>query len=96
MRKYIIPVLFLLLCSININAKDKWPDGTAVSEWFAKTSCVDVNALGKQYVITDYGVKQDSTLLQTVQIQNYCCPVKIMKRFKNNISPDSRYVWYTY
>jgi hypothetical protein len=27
---------------------------------------------------------------------NYCYPVKIMKRFKNNISPDSRYVWYTY
>ena len=26
----------------------------------------------------------------------YCCPVKIMKRFKYNISPDSRYVWYTY
>ena len=69
MRKYIIPVLFLLLCSINVNAKDKWPDGTAVSEWFAKTSCVDVNSLGKQYVITDHGVKQDSTLLQTVQIQ---------------------------
>ena len=28
--------------------------------------------------------------------RNYCCPVKIMKRFKNDISPDSRYVWYTY
>ena len=69
MRKYIIPVLFQLLCSINVNAKDKWPDGTAVSEWFAKASCVDVNSLGKQYVITDHGVKQDSTLLQTVQIQ---------------------------
>ena len=25
-----------------------------------------------------------------------CCPVKIMNRFKNKISPDSRYVWYTY
>lgn len=23
-------------------------------------------------------------------INNYCCPEKIMKRFKNNISPDSR------
>ena len=52
-----------------VNAKDKWPDGTAVSEWFAKASCVDVNSLGKQYVITDHGVKLDSTLLQTVQIQ---------------------------
>ena len=30
---------------------------------------MDVISLGKQYVITDHGVKQDSTLLQTVQIQ---------------------------
>ena len=52
-----------------VNAKDKWPDGTAVSEWFAKANRMDVNSLGKQYVITDHGVKQDSTLLQTVQIQ---------------------------
>ena len=29
-------------------------------------------------------------------IKNYCCPVNIMKRFKYNISPDSRYVWFTY
>ena len=29
-------------------------------------------------------------------IYDYCCQVKFMKRFKNNISPDSRYVWYTY
>ena len=28
-------------------------------------------------------------------IFNYCCPVKIMKRFKNNISSNCRYVWYT-
>ena len=28
--------------------------------------------------------------------ESYCCPIKIMKRFKNDISPDSRYVWYTY
>lgn len=32
----------------------------------------------------------------SLTINNYCCPVKIMKRFKNNISPDSRYIWYTY
>lgn len=62
--------LLLLVCGMHANAKDLWPDGTVVSEWFAKTKRLDVNALGKQYVITDYGVKQDSTLLQTVQIQN--------------------------
>ena len=62
-------VLLLLVGSMAANAKDVWPDGTAVSEWFAKTKRIDVKALGKQYVITDYGVKKDSTLLQTEQIQ---------------------------
>ena len=69
MRKYIIPVLILLLCSIYVNAKDKWPDGTTVSEWFAKTRQVDVKTLGRQYIITDHGVERDSALLQTEQIQ---------------------------
>ena len=68
MKKCVFALL-LLVGSIATNAKDVWPDGTAVSEWFAKTKRIDVKALGKQYVITDYGVKKDSTLLQTEQIQ---------------------------
>lgn len=46
-----------------------WPDGTVMDAFFSNTKKVDVNTLGRQYVITDYGVKNDSTLLQTVQIQ---------------------------
>jgi hypothetical protein len=34
------------------------------------------------------------SFLWTAIILYYCCPVKTMKRFKNNISPDIRYVWY--
>ena len=61
--------LLLLTGVISVSAKDVWPDGTEVSAWFSKTRRVNVKALGKQYVITEYGVKTDSTLLQTEQIQ---------------------------
>lgn len=48
---------------------DKWPDGTTMDKWFANTSKVDVSTLGKQYVVTDYGVKADSTIIQTTALQ---------------------------
>lgn len=60
---------FLPYCSIQAK-KDLWPDGTVMSEWFNNTEKTDVNKLGKQYVITDYGVvANDSTLMQTAKIQ---------------------------
>ena len=60
----------LALCSADAkNQKQVWPDGTPMESWFTDTAKVDVSALGRQYVITDYGVKNDSTLLQTEAIQ---------------------------
>lgn len=60
---------FLPYCSIQAK-KDLWPDGTVMSEWFNNTEKTDVNKLGKQYVITDYGVvANDSTMMQTAKIQ---------------------------
>ena len=50
-------------------AVDVWPDGTVMDAWFKDTTKVDVTKLGKQYVITDFGVKQDSNLVQTKAIQ---------------------------
>lgn len=47
-----------------------WPDGTKIDTWFADTTHIDVKTLGKQYVVTDYGVKDDSTIVQTQAIQN--------------------------
>ena len=69
--------LYLLLCSmcLGVNAKKVkkapalWPDGTPIEAWFNDTTKVDVNTLGKKYVITAYGVKNDSTLVQTEAIQ---------------------------
>ena len=58
--------LYLLLCAVclGVNAKKVkkqtqplWPDGTPIAEWFNDTTKVDVNTLGKKYVITEYGVK---------------------------------------
>lgn len=46
-----------------------WPDGTPVSEWFTDTTKVDVNMLGKKYVLTEHGVSTDSTVVQTSRIQ---------------------------
>ena len=61
--------LLLLIC-ISTNAKaDLWPDGTPIDKWFSNTKKVDENKLGKRYVITDYGVKTDSTIVQTATIQ---------------------------
>ena len=75
MRKTFI---YLLLCMICLGANAKkvkkqtqplWPDGTPIEAWFNDTSKVDVNTLGQKYVITEYGVKNDSTIIQTEAIQ---------------------------
>jgi len=47
----------------------RWPDGEAISAWFADTARIGLDRLGKPFILTDYGVKQDSTLLQTTAIQ---------------------------
>lgn len=43
-------------------AKDLWPDGTEIAEWFKDTSPVDVSKLGKQYRVTNYGVVNDGRI----------------------------------
>lgn len=71
-----IVVLALLIIAMPLQAKkvkktvaDLWPDGTEIGQWFKEKDKIDIATLGKAYVITDYGVKQDSTLLQTEAIQ---------------------------
>jgi polygalacturonase len=41
-----------------------------MDDWFLQSGKVDVAQLGRQYVITDYGVSTDSTLVQTTLIQH--------------------------
>lgn len=47
-------------------AENRFPDGTAIDGWFSEK--VSLKG-GKKYVITDYGVVKDSTLVQTEAIQ---------------------------
>lgn len=62
------------LAAVTVQAKKKvktalFPDGTPIPAWFSDTSRVDVNQLGKKYVVTDYGVSTDSTVVQTEALQ---------------------------
>ena len=58
------------MASISASAKKGvWPDGTKMYPWFENREKVDVNTLGKRYVITEHGVENDSTLIQTKAIQ---------------------------
>ena len=61
--------LVLILCCTQIVAQEVFHDGKAIPEWFRENKEVNVNALGKKYSITDYGVANDSTVVQTKKIQ---------------------------
>ncbi len=54
---------------LSAKSSDSWPDGSPMDAWFQDTTKVSLSRLGRQYKVTDYGVKNDSTLLQTAQIQ---------------------------
>jgi len=64
-------VLIVGLSQISVAQKkgNVFPDGTKIPAWFNDASKVKLENLGKQYVITDYGVQKDSTIIQTVAIQ---------------------------
>ena len=83
MRQTLLLALTLVLaCAVTVPAEaakkkkkvkneiyETWPDGTPMDSWFQQTAKVDVATLGRQYDITDYGVMNDSTILQTAKIQ---------------------------
>ncbi|GLB51266.1 exopolygalacturonase [Neptunitalea chrysea] len=46
-----------------------FPDGTKIPDWFRDFKIVNVNTLGEKYKLTDYGVLNDSTIVQTNKIQ---------------------------
>ena len=66
-----LPVLTLiyLLLSLGTVAQETFPDGTPVPDWFRQTVRTDIGKLGRQYIITDFTVLQDSTIIQTKKIQ---------------------------
>lgn len=42
--------------------KEYFPDGTVIEDWFYDTAVPQLEQLGKQYLITDYGVKDDGSI----------------------------------
>ncbi|MBR3522499.1 MAG: exopolygalacturonase [Prevotella sp.] len=74
MRKLLVMSLFLTLGLLQSSAakkkevKDFWPDGTEMSAWFKEVKPVDINSLGKQYRLTDYGIFADGRV-HTAEIQ---------------------------
>ncbi|MDQ6530338.1 glycosyl hydrolase family 28 protein [Flavobacterium sp. LHD-85] len=46
-----------------------FPDGSTISNWFTAYQKIQLKNLGKQYRITNFGVKQDSAIVQTKAIQ---------------------------
>lgn len=65
----VLLALVACMCSWNMAARDLFPDGTVIPEWFRQTELTNIAKLGKQYRITDYGIANDSTILQTEKIQ---------------------------
>ena len=64
-----VAMVFLLLFVTQMNAKDTFPDGSPIPQWFRETKNIKLRELGKQYRVTDFGVINDSTKLQTEQLQ---------------------------
>ncbi|MBO9618725.1 MAG: exopolygalacturonase [Niabella sp.] len=68
-KKFIFGLVVLFAFITFRTAAQNFPDGTAVPAWFSDAKIVALNALGKKYSVTDYGVKNDSTIVQTEAIQ---------------------------
>lgn len=51
------------------NTNQIFPDGTKIPSWFLDATKINPADLGKFYTLTDYGVKNDSTIVQTAAIQ---------------------------
>lgn len=70
-------IFSLLICLVGFSQMafsqkskaETFPDGSAITAWFTDYSKIQLKNLGKQYVITNYGVKNDSTKVQTAAIQ---------------------------
>ena len=69
-KKRILFILVLVLTApVFRGAAQTFPDGTPIPAWFSDTAVVALNTLGKKYRVTDHGVKNDSTVVQTGNIQ---------------------------
>lgn len=72
MRKVLTVLCSLLVLTAAAKKKqtvELWPDGTVMDAWFQNVQKVDPATLGRQYVLTDYGVTAGCGEVQTAKIQ---------------------------
>ena len=69
MRKLLTTIAGLALAVLSVSAAEVWPDGTKMDKWFTTKPAQPQGQEAKRFVITDYGVVRDSTVLQTEAIQ---------------------------
>jgi polygalacturonase len=67
--KLMMPFLVSLLLTPGAFAQEVFPDGTPIPAWFSQNVETDIAKLGKPYPVTDYGIINDSTVIQTEKIQ---------------------------
>ena len=63
---------FLIISFFCVAQNEKsayFPDGSKIPGWFSDSVKIRLNDLGKQFIITDHGATNDSTLVQTAIIQ---------------------------
>ena len=74
-QRLLFGIMLMMLCTMAMGKKkvtkqqELWPNGEPISEWFLDTAKVDINSLGKKYILTDYGVRQGTCEIQTKAIQ---------------------------
>ena len=68
-NNFILSLFALFIFSSTVKSQDVWPDGTKIDKWFKENKPTDINKLGKKYILTANGVKNDSTILQTKELQ---------------------------
>ncbi|MES2797777.1 MAG: glycosyl hydrolase family 28 protein [Bacteroidota bacterium] len=70
MKRIFIILSLLLTIFVKVEAqKNKFPDGSIIPAWFFDYKKIKIESLGKQFILTDFGIKMDSTIVQTAAIQ---------------------------
>ena len=69
MKRIFTTLAGLALAGLTLLADNVWPDGSKMDEWFTAPPARLSGQQAVRFVITDYGVLRDSTVLQTEAIQ---------------------------
>lgn len=67
--KRLFSILAIAFAATTLCSAENWPDGTAIDKWFTSKPAALSAQESTRFVITDYGVVKDSTILQTEAIQ---------------------------